>query len=106
MRKKKRGNATEDVSKHQETESPEAQIGSDASQDGLPCLVVEDMKVLGITLNRRSSCGERVEHTLDRAKVRLAIMGSRAGYKWGAEVGLLRFAGEVLIISFCGTASH
>ena len=69
------------------------------NQAGQPYQIVEEMKILGIVLDRRLIFRGHIEQISDRAKVGLAILGKLAGCKWGSVTGLLRSPGEALIVS-------
>ena len=71
----------------------------DRVQEGLPYKVVEEMKILGVTLDKRMSFRGHVAQILEKVQARLAILRRLAGCKWGAETGILRLSGEALIIS-------
>ena len=60
---------------------------------------VARIKILGVVFDRGLSCEDHLNRVLDKAKPRLAVLSKVFSFSWGLESGMIRVAGNALIIS-------
>ena len=75
----KRNNAMQRANQRKFGAASDAPAVSDPSQSGLPSPVVEEVRVLGLILGRGLGYKKDIGSVLDKAKVRLAVLGRLAG---------------------------
>ena len=71
----------------------------DEPRTGLPYQVSDEIKILGVLIDRNFRFEEHIAGIRDRAKMRMVISSRLAGCTWGAEVGLLMHTGDAPVTS-------
>ena len=65
---------------------------------GHPYKIVNELKILGVTFDADLNFPQQVAHTLDGARMRLAISARVAGTSWGLKAGMLRLTHDALVV--------
>ena len=66
---------------------------------GAPVPLVEEMKVLGVTIDRMFTLDTHHKTLLSRAQMRQSILNKISSTKWGLEVGILKMSYETIVSS-------
>ena len=74
-------------------------ITAEERNQGYPYPLAENIRVLGVLLDRHMQLDAQVESLLAKAQVRQGILKKVAGSKWGLEVGILSMTHDALINS-------
>ena len=64
----------------------------------LPFAVSAELKVMGFRFDCGLSCTGQLQYVLDKARMRLAVLGRVAGFTWGLETNISRLASDALLV--------